>query len=81
MIQRKEHFAMNRLLPGIFLLLSGLIGLPSVHAQEADANALGMVTGSKTGTYIQFGGRGQKIAGRFARGSEALRCKNRTPEH
>ena len=46
---------MNRLLPGIFLLLSGLIGLPSVHAQEADANALGMVTGSRTGTYIQFG--------------------------
>lgn len=53
---------MNRLLPGILLLLSGLIGLPSVHAQEADANALGMVTGSKTGTYIQFGNDIARVA-------------------
>ena len=41
------------------LLMSGLLllccGLTSVRADDANAKQIGMVTGSKTGTYIQFG--------------------------
>ncbi|MCC6135086.1 MAG: TAXI family TRAP transporter solute-binding subunit [Candidatus Contendobacter sp.] len=46
---------MNRLLiSGLLFLLSGA-GLAPAIAQETDAKQIGMVTGSKTGTYIQFG--------------------------
>ena len=41
------------------LLMSGLLllccGLTPVRADDANAKQIGMVTGSKTGTYIQFG--------------------------
>ncbi len=45
---------MNRLLISSLLLLS-LCGLTPVCAEDTNAKQLGMVTGSKTGTYIQFG--------------------------
>lgn len=37
------------------LLLCSLFGLGLASAEEVDAKQIGMVTGSKTGTYIQFG--------------------------
>lgn len=46
---------MNRLLISGLLLLLGWAGLAPAGAQETDAKQIGMVTGSKTGTYIQFG--------------------------
>ena len=46
---------MNRLLIGSLLFLCALCGLAPAMAEEADAKQIGMVTGSKTGTYIQFG--------------------------
>ncbi len=46
---------MNRLLINGLLLLYGLCGGTPAIAQDADAKLIGMVTGSKTGTYIQFG--------------------------
>ena len=46
---------MNRLLINGLLLLCGLCGGTPAIAQDADAKQIGMVTGSKTGTYIQFG--------------------------
>ncbi len=46
---------MNRLLiSGLLLLLLGC-GLTPAHADDVNAQQIGMVTGSKTGTYIQFG--------------------------
>ena len=44
---------MNRLLIGGLLFLFGLTG-PAI-ADDANNQAIGMVTGSRTGTYIQFG--------------------------
>jgi hypothetical protein len=44
---------MNRLLIGCLLLLFGLTGL--AIADDANTQQIGMVTGSRTGTYIQFG--------------------------
>jgi TRAP transporter TAXI family solute receptor len=46
---------MNRLLIGSLLLLCGLCGLAPAVADDAGAKQIGMVTGSRTGTYIQFG--------------------------
>lgn len=46
---------MKRLLLGSLVLLLGLCGLTSARADDANAKQIGMVTGSKTGTYIQFG--------------------------
>lgn len=46
---------MNRLLISGLLLLFGLCGLAPVRADDVNAKQIGMVTGSKTGTYIQFG--------------------------
>lgn len=46
---------MNRLLMTGLLLWCGLCGPMPARADDADAKQLGMVTGSKTGTYIQFG--------------------------
>lgn len=46
---------MNRLLIGSLLFLCNLTGWTSAMAANADAQPVGMVTGSKTGTYIQFG--------------------------
>ena len=46
---------MNRLLiNGLLLLCSAGFWVPTM-AQDADAKQIGIVTGSKTGTYIQFG--------------------------
>ena len=46
---------MNRLLiNGLLLLCSVGLWAPAI-AKDADAKQIGMVTGSKTGTYIQFG--------------------------
>ena len=46
---------MNRLLiNGLLLLCSVGLWAPAI-AQDADTKQIGMVTGSKTGTYIQFG--------------------------
>jgi len=44
---------MNRLLIGSLVLLFGLCGLAPAVAD--DSKQIGMVTGSRTGTYIQFG--------------------------
>ncbi|HAS50911.1 MAG TPA: hypothetical protein DCS21_03900 [Gammaproteobacteria bacterium] len=44
---------MNRLLIGSLFVLIGLAG--SAFAEDANAQQMGMVTGSRTGTYIQFG--------------------------
>ena len=44
---------MNRLLIGSLVLLFGLCGLAPAAAD--DSKQIGMVTGSRTGTYIQFG--------------------------
>lgn len=44
---------MNRLLIGGLLYLFGLTG--SAIADDANTQSIGMVTGSRTGTYIQFG--------------------------
>jgi hypothetical protein len=44
---------MNRLLIGCLLFLFGLTGL--AIADDANTQQIGMVTGSRTGTYIQFG--------------------------
>lgn len=44
----------RRLIVGLFLLGS-FVGLTPSWAEEIDAKQIGMVTGSKTGTYIQFG--------------------------
>ncbi len=46
---------MNRPLFAGLLFLVGLCGLTPVMAEDTDAKQIGMVTGSKTGTYIQFG--------------------------
>ncbi len=46
---------MNRLPIFGLLFLFGLLGLTPAMAEEADSKQIGMVTGSKTGTYIQFG--------------------------
>lgn len=46
---------MNRLLIGGLLFLLGVAGASPAMADDADAKQIGMVTGSKTGTYIQFG--------------------------
>ncbi len=46
---------MNRLLINGLLLLCGLCSWASAMAQDTDTKLIGMVTGSKTGTYIQFG--------------------------
>ncbi len=46
---------MNRPLFAGLLFLVGLCGLRPVMAEDTDAKQIGMVTGSKTGTYIQFG--------------------------
>jgi TRAP transporter TAXI family solute receptor len=45
---------MNRLLLSV-LCLCGLFVLNPTQAEQTDSKQLGMVTGSKTGTYIQFG--------------------------
>jgi TRAP transporter TAXI family solute receptor len=45
---------MNRLLIGCLLFLSSLT-VPAVAADNANDQQIGMVTGSRTGTYIQFG--------------------------
>lgn len=45
---------MTRLLIRLFCLCSLLMLMPA-QAEQADSKQLGMVTGSKTGTYIQFG--------------------------
>jgi len=44
---------MNRLLIGSLFFLMGLAG--PAFAEDANAEQIGMVTGSRTGTYIQFG--------------------------
>lgn len=47
-------------------MLCGLCGGTLAIAQDADAKQIGMVTGSKTGTYIQFGNdiaSGRNLAG------------------
>ena len=44
----------NCLFIGLLLLLSGLAGRLAI-AEDASAQSIGMVTGSRTGTYIQFG--------------------------
>lgn len=46
---------MNRPLIGALLFMWGLLSLTPAVAEEADSKQIGMVTGSKTGTYIQFG--------------------------
>jgi TRAP transporter TAXI family solute receptor len=46
---------MNRLFIIGLTLLFGLCGFAPVRADDANAKQIGMVTGSKTGTYIQFG--------------------------
>ena len=46
---------MNHPLINGLLLLCSLCSWTSAMAQDADAKLIGMVTGSKTGTYIQFG--------------------------
>lgn len=46
---------MNRPLIVGLLFLCSLAGLGPVQAEDSDARQIGMVTGSKTGTYIQFG--------------------------
>ncbi len=46
---------MNRSLVAGLLLLCGLIGSLPAFAEDANAKQIGMVTGSRTGTYIQFG--------------------------
>ncbi|MFZ4790549.1 MAG: TAXI family TRAP transporter solute-binding subunit [Candidatus Competibacteraceae bacterium] len=46
---------MNRLLMSGLIFLLSWAGLALAIAQETDAKQIGMVTGSKTGTYIQFG--------------------------
>jgi TRAP transporter TAXI family solute receptor len=46
---------MNRLLIGSLLLLFNLLVWTSAMAGDVNAQPVGMVTGSKTGTYIQFG--------------------------
>lgn len=46
---------MNRLFVSGLLLLLGLSGVTPAYAEDANAKQIGMVTGSKTGTYIQFG--------------------------
>ena len=46
---------MNRLLMSGLLMLLGWASLGPAIAQETDTKQIGMVTGSKTGTYIQFG--------------------------
>ncbi|MCP5158836.1 MAG: TAXI family TRAP transporter solute-binding subunit [Gammaproteobacteria bacterium] len=46
---------MHRLLIGSLLFLFSLAGWTLAMAVDADAQPIGMVTGSKTGTYIQFG--------------------------
>ncbi|MCB1919056.1 MAG: TAXI family TRAP transporter solute-binding subunit [Candidatus Competibacteraceae bacterium] len=46
---------MNRLLIGRLLLLLNLIVGTPVMAADVNTQPVGMVTGSKTGTYIQFG--------------------------
>ncbi len=46
---------MNRFLIGVLPLLLTLFGSMPVLADDADAKQLGMVTGNKTGTQIQFG--------------------------
>jgi hypothetical protein len=53
-IYSEEHFLMNRLLIAELLLVL-CCGLMPAHADDADAKQIGMVTGSRTGTYIQFG--------------------------
>lgn len=44
-----------RKLPRLLLLSLGLLWILSAVAQAAETGAMGMVTGSRTGTYIQFG--------------------------
>ena len=46
---------MNRLFISGLLLLFGLCGMMPVRSDDANTQQIGMVTGSKTGTYIQFG--------------------------
>jgi len=46
---------MNRLLIGSLMLLFNLAGWTPAMAVDTNDQAIGMVTGSKTGTYIQFG--------------------------
>ena len=46
---------MNRPLIGALLFMWGLLSLTPAVAEEADSKQIGMVTGSKSGTYIQFG--------------------------
>ena len=46
---------MNRPLIGVLLFMWSLLSLTPAVAEEADSKQIGMVTGSKTGTYIQFG--------------------------
>ena len=46
---------MNRPLIGALLFMLGLSGVAPSFAEDTDAKQIGMVTGSKTGTYYQFG--------------------------
>ena len=53
---------MNRFFVGSLLLLLNLIVWTPAMAADANAQPVGMVTGSKTGTYIQFGNNIAEIA-------------------
>ena len=46
---------MNRPLIGALLFILSFAGLAPSFAEDTDAKQIGMVTGSKTGTYYQFG--------------------------